>query len=98
ITVLLLTQMLLALMSPLKRWVQMTLITALFIIGHTPVLASSDFFWNVDTVLVAVLYYSLGHYAKDFIVKYNHSFWAGGRVGTHCGIFRHYERKRLHGV
>ncbi|HIW12472.1 MAG TPA: acyltransferase family protein [Candidatus Salinicoccus stercoripullorum] len=75
ITVLLLTQMLLALMSPLKRWVQMTLITALFIIGHTPVLASSDFFWNVDTVLVAVLYYSLGHYAKDFIVKYNHSFW-----------------------
>src|SRR5699024_40912 len=75
ITVLLMTQFLLGLMSPLKREVQMTLILVLFLIGHTPVLSSYNFFWNMDTVLVAVLYYSLGYYAKDFIVKYNSSFW-----------------------
>jgi len=75
ITVLLMTQFLLGLMSPLKREVQMTLILVLFLIGHTPVLSSYNFFWNMDTVLVAVLYYSLGYYAKDFTVKYNSSFW-----------------------
>lgn len=87
ITVLLMTQLLLGLMSPLKRGVQMTLILALFIIGHTPVLASYDLFWNVDTVLVAVFYYSLGYYAKDFIVKYNSSFWLAASSALIAAIF-----------
>ncbi len=73
ITVLLLTQLLLGLLSPFKRWVQMTIILMLFSIGHIPIFASFDFLWNMDVVLVAVFYYSLGYFAKDFIVKYNSS-------------------------
>src|SRR5699024_8618605 len=53
----------------------------------TPVLASYDLFWNVDTVLVAVFYYSLGYYAKDFIVKYNSSFWLAASSALIAAIF-----------
>ncbi|WP_082103644.1 acyltransferase family protein [Salinicoccus halodurans] len=73
ITVLLLTQILLGLLSPLRKRVQIFIILALFTAGHIPVLASFDFFWNMDVVLVAVFYYSLGYFGRNFIVKYNNS-------------------------
>lgn len=73
ITVLLLTQILLGLLSPLKKQMQIAIILMLFVFGHLPMLSAFDFFWNMDVVLVAVFYYSLGYFSKDFIVKYNNS-------------------------
>lgn len=73
ITVLLLTQILLGLLSPFRKPVKIAIILTLFLIGHMPILASFDFFWNLDVVLVAIFYYALGHFGKDFVVKYNNS-------------------------
>ncbi|WP_411843685.1 acyltransferase family protein [Salinicoccus sp. HZC-1] len=73
ITVLLLTQILLGLLSPFKKWVQAAIVFILFLAGHYPVLPEYDFIWNLDVVLIAVFYYSLGYFLKDFIVKYNNS-------------------------
>lgn len=76
ITVLLLTQLLLGILSNFYKWIQLLIIAALFIAGHSEFIISFDWPWNVNVVMIAIFYYSLGYYGKEVVIKYHDSFIA----------------------
>src|SRR5690625_2507144 len=73
ITVLLVTQILLGLISNLNKWIQVLIVVSLFWIGHSELIISYDWIWNANVVMIALFYYSLGFYCKEFIMKYHDS-------------------------
>lgn len=73
ITVLLVTQILLGLISNLHKWIQVLIVVSLFWIGHSDLILSYDWIWNANVVMIALFYYSLGFYCKAFIMKYHDS-------------------------
>lgn len=74
ITVLLLTQLLLGIISNFYKWIQILIIAALFISGHSDYIISFDWPWNANVVMIAIFYYSLGYYGSEVIKKYHDSF------------------------
>lgn len=74
ITVLLLTQLLLGIISNFYKWIQILVVAALFVAGHSEIIISFDWPWNANVVMIAVFYYSLGHYSREIIRKYHDSF------------------------
>ncbi|WP_035807779.1 acyltransferase family protein [Jeotgalicoccus saudimassiliensis] len=74
ITVLLLTQILLGLMSNLYKWLQIIIVAVLFVAGHSEFIIAYDWPWNANVVMIAVFYYSLGYYGSGIIKKYHDSF------------------------
>lgn len=76
ITVLLLTQLLLGIISNFYKWIQIFIIAALFVVGHSEFIISFDWLWNANVVMIAIFYYSLGYYSKEIIRKYHDSFTA----------------------
>lgn len=73
ITVLLLTQLLMGLISSLKHWIQISIIAILFVVGHSPFIIQFDWVWSMNVVMVALFYYALGSYTKNWIFKYGQS-------------------------
>lgn len=76
ITVLLLTQLLLGIISNFYKWIQIFIIAVLFVVGHSEFIISFDWLWNSNVVMIAIFYYSLGYYSKEIIRKYHDSFTA----------------------
>ena len=74
ITVLLLTQLLLGIISNFYKWIQTFIIAVLFVAGHSEFIISFDWPWNANVVMIAIFYYSLGYYSKELIRKYHNSF------------------------
>lgn len=74
ITVLLLTQLLLGIISNFYKWIQIFIIVVLFVVGHSEFIISFDWPWNANVVMIAIFYYSLGYYSKEIISKYHDSF------------------------
>lgn len=74
ITVLLLTQLLLGIISNFYKWIQIFIIAVLFVAGHSEFIISFDWPWNANVVMIAIFYYSLGYYSKELIRKYHNSF------------------------
>src|SRR5699024_12284995 len=70
ITVLLLTQLLLGIISNFYKWIQILVVAALFVAGHSEIIISFDWLWNANVVLIAVFFYFLGHYSWMIVSKY----------------------------
>lgn len=73
ITVLLITQLLLGIISNFHKGLQLIFIIFLFIFGHSEMITSFDWPWNLNVVMFAIFYYALGSYSKELIRKYHDS-------------------------
>lgn len=73
ITVLLITQLLLGIIANFYKWIQFSIIAVMFIAGHLQVVTEIDWPWNINVVMIAIFYYSLGYYCRNIISKYHDS-------------------------
>ncbi|WP_422396786.1 acyltransferase family protein [Staphylococcus massiliensis] len=77
ISVLLVTQLVMGFISRYNIYIQLSIITLFYIVGHIIAMTSLsqiELPWKLSAVTGALFYYSMGYYLKNYIVKYVHNF------------------------